>query len=189
MKLFIPKSDEENMKTRGIQATDIALIGMMAALMEGAKLALTFLPNIELVSALVIIFTLCFGKKVYYAVCVFVLMECGIYGLGIWTFSYFYIWPLLVFLTNRLQRAQSVWVYAILSGSFGLSFGLLCAIPYFWIGNTTGDIRGGLYAAFTWWIAGIPWDVVHCAGNFVIMLVLYHPLKHILEKIKRSPGR
>ena len=60
----------------------------------------------------------------------------------------------------------------MVSGLFGLSFGLLCAIPYIF--------TSGLYGAFAWWVAGIPWDLVHGISNFVIMLVLYEPMKRVM---------
>ena len=43
-----------------------------------------------------------------------------------------YIWPLLALaalLLRKKERPASVW--AALAGAFGLSFGFLCAIPYF----------------------------------------------------------
>ena len=36
-------------------------------------------------------------------------------------------------------------------------------------------------AAFVWWVAGIPWDFVHCAGNIVVMLVFYRPIRKAME--------
>lgn len=46
--------------------------------------------------------------------------------------------------------------------------------------------------AFTWWVAGIPWDIVHGVSNFIICLVLYRPIdlamKRILQMIENNPG-
>ena len=44
-----------------ITVRDIAITGMMIATIEVAKNALAFIPNVELVSLLVILFTLYFG--------------------------------------------------------------------------------------------------------------------------------
>jgi hypothetical protein len=46
-----------------MRAKDIALIGMMSAIMITAQVALSFLPNIELVSMLIILSTLIFGWR------------------------------------------------------------------------------------------------------------------------------
>ena len=72
---------------------------------------------------------------------------------------------------------------AIVSGIFGLCFGALCAVPYFFIGLSSGGIANGWTTAVTWWIAGIPWDLIHCGGNFVIMLVLFKPISFVLKKV------
>ncbi len=168
-----------------ITITDICLIGMMVAIIEVCKTALTFLPNIELTTFWLIMFTLFFGKKIALVVPVFILLEGTVYGFNTWWIMYLYIWPLLVLLTWLFRKQESIWFWSVLAGMFGLFFGLFCAIPYVVIGAADGGIRSGIYAGFTWWIAGIPWDIVHCIGNFVLMMVLYKPVRQIISKIAR----
>ena len=157
----------------------------MVAVIEVCKAALSFLPNIELTTFWLILFTLFFGRKIVLVVPVFILIEGSIYGFNTWWIMYLYTWPLLVLLTWVFRKQKSVWFWSFLSGMFGLFFGLLCSIPYVVIGAVDGGIRSGLYAGFTWWVAGIPWDIVHCIGNFVLMLVLYHPVRTLMERIKK----
>ena len=170
-------------KKQVLAIKDIALIGVMVAVIEVCKMAMSFLPNIELTSFWLILFTLFFGWKIVLVVPVFILIEGCIYGFQIWWVMYLYAWPLLVLLTWMFRRRESVWFWSILSGAFGLCFGLLCSIPYVVVGAVNGGIMSGLYAGFTWWVAGIPWDIVHCVGNFVIMLVLYKPIRAVMRKI------
>ena len=33
------------------------------------------------------------------------------------------------------------------------------------------------------WVSGIPFDVMHCAGNFVIALLLFNPLRKLTEAL------
>lgn len=169
-----------------ITIRDICLIGMMVAVIEVCKVALSALPNIELTSFWLILFTLFFGRKIMLVVPVFILIEGSIYGFNIWWIMYLYSWPLLVLLTWAFRKQQSVWFWSMLSGLFGLSFGILCAIPYVVIGAADGGILNGLYAGFTWWIAGIPWDIVHCVSNFVLMMVLYHPVRRLMQKVSKT---
>jgi energy-coupling factor transport system substrate-specific component len=35
----------------------------------------------------------------------------------------------------------------------------------------------------SWWIAGIPFDLIHGAANFVIMLLLYKPTRRVMDRI------
>lgn len=151
-------------------------MGMMVAVIEVTKQAMAFLPNIEITSFWIILFTLFFGSKIFFVIAVFVLLEGFIYGINLWWIMYLYAWPLLAILTKAFRKMESAWNWAILSGAFGLSFGALCAIPYIFL--------SGPKAALVWWSTGIPWDITHCIGNFVIMLVLYHPMTRVMKLLK-----
>lgn len=166
-----------------IKVHDIALTGVMAAVLVVCKEALGALPNIELVSFWIIMFTLSFGWRILFVVPVFVLIEGCLYGMGLWFLMYLYVWPLLAWIAYLSRRQESVWFWSILSAFFGLFFGFLCAIPYGIIGAVDNGIRAGLYAGFTWWVAGIRWDVLHCIGNFVLMLALYSPVRQAMGRI------
>ena len=63
----------------------------------------------------------------------------------------------------------------MLGGVFGLCFGALCGIVDIFI--------GGAGYAVTKWISGIPFDLLHCGGNFAIALILWKPLRRLLEKL------
>lgn len=169
-------------KKVGLTIKEITLIGMMVAVIEVCKVAFAGLPNIELTSFWIIMFTLFFGKRILFVVPVFILIEGAMYGAQMWWIMYLYAWPLLVLLTWMFRKQKSVWFWSVLSGLFGLMFGFLCSFPYVVIGAVDGGIRNGLYAGFTWWVAGIPWDIVHAIGNFVIMLVLYKPISLVMKK-------
>lgn len=157
---------------------EIAAIGMMAAMLEAVKIALQSVPNVELVTLFIILFTLYLGPKALIAVWAFVGMECTVWGIGLWTIMYIYIWPVLVVLTLLLKKQQSQWPFVILSTLYGLSFGAMCAIPYLFI--------GGWHMAFTWWVAGIPYDILHGISNGIVCAVLFTPLQKALKQIKRS---
>ena len=107
------------------------------------------------------------------------------FGFGIWWVMYLYAWPLLALTAWIFRRQEHVLFWAVLSGLYGLFFGALCAIPYVINGCFNGGIRSGLYAGFTWWVAGIPYDLLHCAGNFTLMLVLYRPVKKAFSLLRR----
>lgn len=174
--LWYMKSTAQNNKSLTIQ--DIALIGIMTATLEAGKLALSFLPNIEIVSLFIILYTLFFGRKTIYAIYTFVIIEGCLYGFGIWWIMYLYVWPLLALLTWCFRKHAAPLPYAILSGVFGLFFGALCAIPYLFI--------GGWSMAFSWWIAGIPYDIIHCVANFILCLFLFKPLHQVLKMVSWS---
>ena len=162
-------------------AFDVALVGLMVAVIEVFKFAMMGLPNIELTSFWLVLFSKNFGKKVYWVVPVFTVIEGLIFGFNLWWISYLYVWPILVLVTRILQKNDSAVIWATVSAIFGLSFGALCALPYFFTGT---DLKSGLTIVFSQWISGIPWDITHCVGNFVLMLLLYKPLSSLMQKLK-----
>lgn len=164
---------------------DIATIGMMVAVIEVCKVVLMGLPNIELTTFWVIMFSIYFGNTVFWAIPVFALIEGAMFGFQIWWIMYLYMWPSLALLARVLKKIDSVMAYSVLSSAYGFLFGFFCAIPYLFIGMTDGGIKNGFYSAFTWWVAGIPFDMVHGVGNFVLMLILYKPIRLIMNKLPR----
>ena len=163
---------------------DITLIGMMVAVIEVCKVALLGLPNIELTTFWIIMFTLYFGKNIIYVIPVFILIEGCMYGFGLWWIMYLYMWPSLAFVTWLFRKQKNMLFWCILSSIYGFLFGLFCAIPYVVIGISNGGIRSGLIAGFSWWVAGIPWDIAHGIGNFVLMLILFYPIHYVMKKTK-----
>lgn len=169
------------LKEKG-KAFDIAIVGIMIAIIEVCKVTLSFLPNIELTSFLIIMFTLYFGKKTLFAIPAFIVIEILIYGFNIfWVLAYIYTWPILFLLSLTLKKSSSPLSAALISGFFGLCFGLLCSFPYIFIGSES--VRVGLGYAVGWWIAGIPWDILHGVSNFAIMLALFKPVSRVLERV------
>ena len=164
----------QNKSSWSLTVRDVAYIGITIATLEAAKLSLSFIPNVELVTFLLILYTLAFGKKVLYAAFAFVGVECLIWGMGIWVIMYLYIWPLLCVLTLFLKKQRSAWFWAVFSGIYGLMFGGLCSLVYLGF--------GGIKTAFAWWIAGIPYDILHGISNFVLMLILYRPIRKVLDR-------
>ncbi|ROR31922.1 energy-coupling factor transport system substrate-specific component [Mobilisporobacter senegalensis] len=160
-----------------MKTKDIVLMGMLGALLFIFQVAFAFLPNIEFVSLFIIIFTLKFGKKAILSIYVFALLEGLLYGFGIWWIMYLYIWTILAWAALIFQKKTSVLFWATLSAVFGLSFGALSSFPYF--------IIGGVGAGIGYWINGIPFDIVHCIANFVVVLVLFQPMRIFFDRIKK----
>jgi energy-coupling factor transport system substrate-specific component len=102
-------------------------------------------------------------------------MEILFFGLGLWNVNYLYVWLILAVAAYLLRRMESPLGWAMVSGVFGLLFGALCGIVDIFI--------GGFSYAVTKWISGIPFDLLHCGGNFAIALVLWKPLRQLLERL------
>jgi len=151
---------------------------MLGALTFGAKVVMSSLPNIEPVSLMVMLFAVVFGWKALYPIYLYVLMEVLLYGINLWNVNYLYIWLILAAAAYGMRKLQNPLWWALLSGTFGMAFGLLCSPVYMAIGGFNYGIR--------WWLAGIAFDVPHAIGNFCIALVLFVPLRKLLEKLYRK---
>jgi len=158
-----------------IGVRQLTLFAMLGAVMFAGKMAMAYLPNIEPVSLLVMLLAVCFGWAGLYAVAVYVLLEILVFGIQMWAISYLYVWLLLFVAARLLRRMRAPLEWALLSAFFGIGFGALCAVPYW--------ITGGWAAAVGWWISGIPWDLAHGAGNFVLALLLFVPLRKRLSQL------
>ncbi len=153
-------------------------LSLMAALIVGTQVAMAALPNINLVSVLIILTVIVYGAKAFYSVAVFVLLEGLIYGFGLWFINYIYIWAILTIVALIFRKNENALIWAVIAGLFGLSFGLLCAIPYLFI--------GGPAMVLSYWVSGIPFDITHCISNFVLTLLLISPLKKLLLKLRTA---
>lgn len=154
---------------------DVALFGILGGLTFAAKFAMSFLPNIEPSSLMVMLFAVTFGWKGLFPTYVYVALEILIYGPSTWNIPYLYIWLILFTAAWLMRRMTHPVGWALLSGVFGLLFGVL-SLPSYW---AMSGFAGGL----AWVISGIPYDIAHCAGNFIIALLLFVPLRKLLNKL------
>ena len=134
----------------------MVLFGMLAAMTFALKVVMSALPNIEPVSLMVMLEILC-------------------YGIDTWSICYLYVWAILAVAAMPLRKMEHPLWWAMLSGVFGLLFGALCAIVDIFLFDWA--------YAVTKWTSGIMFDIYHCFGNFVIALVLFRPLRNLLEKL------
>lgn len=153
----------------------IALFGVLGALTFGAKFVMAGLPNIEPVSLMVMVFAVTFGLKCLYPIYVYVAMELLYFGLGTWNIMYLYIWAILALAAWLMRKMEHPLGWALLSGAFGMLFGLLCA--------PVDMFLGGVGYAMSKWISGIPFDIAHCLGNFCVALILFKPLQKLTGKL------
>lgn len=152
----------------------LARYALLGALLFAMKMAMAQLPNIEPVSLSVELLAVVFGWGSLAAVYLYVFLEIAVWGPGVWNIAYLYVWLVLFVAARGFRRMESPLGWAALSGCFGLVFGALCA--------PVSLCMGGWAAAVSWWVAGIPMDLLHGAGNFALALVLFRPLRRALER-------
>lgn len=155
----------------------ITRVALLSAALYVSKLVLEFLPNVEVVTLLIILYTLVLGKETLLIVTVFNLFEGMQWGFGLWWFSYLYTWPALCLIVLVLKKyvKEEFTVWAVVSGMFGLLFGSFFAVAYLPMDPAY---------ALTYWIAGLPWDLWHGVWNFILMMLLGKACYRVLRKVR-----
>ena len=162
----------------------IALVGIMAASVECAKLALMFLPNIEAVTLLLALYGYIFGIWGVVSAVVFVCIEPMLFGFGSWVVSYFIYWPLVALVFMILGRLR-VKNRLILTGTAVLLtffFGILTSLVD--LGLFSGFFENFLERFLIYYARGVYFYIAQIITNLVLFLFLFKPLCKKLAKIK-----
>lgn len=162
-----------------LNTRSLILYSLLGTILFISQVVLNFIPNVELVSFLVIIYSLIYGKNALVPIMIFNMLMGLVYGFGPWLIGYFILWPLLSFLTIILRKLliENYLALAIFSAFYGLIFGFLYAIPYFLVSPSY---------AITYWISGIPYDVVHMISNYFIMLALGKIFYNLIIRLNKQ---
>ncbi len=153
---------------------EILILALFGVIMYISQVIMASLPNIEIVTLLIILVTRKFGYKAFMSVYIFVGCEILTYGLSMWVINYIYVWAVLCLIVLLVRKIDSIFLYTFIAAIFGITFGTLCSIPYF--------ITGGISMGVSYIISGLVYDLLHCGGNLLTVAVLYKPLTMVLDK-------
>ena len=153
---------------------------LLAAILIVSKEMLAFLPNVELISTLLMAYTVVYRFRALLPLYFFVAVEAFLYPSVSTTLMYLYVWLAPWGIAMLLPRKPlPAPVYMVIGGLFGLSFGIFCApvqAAYFGL-----SCKGTL----AWIVAGFPFDFTHAIGNFAIG-ILAPVLIRLLMKLEKQ---
>lgn len=154
---------------------NICLFVILASTTFCLKLCMATLPNIEPVTLTLTLYTLLFGWQSVFIVMVYIFLEIAFYGFSLWSIGYLYIWLVLVVVTKLIMNISdcNVKLIALWNGLFGFMFGALY-IPLYIITSDLGNV-------ITWWVAGIPYDLIHGISNLIISILILPKLYNTLK--------
>ena len=144
---------------------EIAVFGMLGALMYASKVAMEALPNIHLLGVFTVALTAVYRQKALYPIYIYVAL-CGLFsGFASWWIPHLYLWLVLwgitMLLPKQLPKAAAPFVYAAVCGLHGFIYGILYAPSQALLYGLNFE------AMVTWILAGIPYDIVHGVSNLV----------------------
>lgn len=162
-----------------LSVRELVVCSLLGAFMYVSKVAMEFLPNVHMLAALTVAYTICFRKKALYPIYIYVFINGLFAGFSAWWVPYLYLWTILwgaaMLLPQDMKPKVAVPVYCAVCGLHGLLFGTLYAPAQAIMFGLSFD------ATITWIIAGLPWDAVHAVGN-VCMGTLVLPISRAINR-------
>lgn len=165
-----------------LKLREIIIFSLLGVIMFISKLVMEALPNIHLIGAFTIAFTVVYRKKALYPITVFATLTLVYAGPYMW--PYFYVWAVLWGVVMLLPKKMPEWlaaiVYVVVCGLHGLSFGTLYAPAQALmfglnLEQTLAWISFGFFTA----------DIPHMCGN-LLAGVLILPIIKILKLADRG---
>ncbi len=165
---------------------EVAVFGLLGAMMYVSKLLMEGLPNVHLLGVFVVAETVVFRRKALYPIYCFVFILGAANGFNLWWVPYLYLWTVLwgavMLLPKKMKPAVAIPVYAAVCSLHGFLYGTLYA-PFQALAFGL-DWKGMI----AWIAAGLPWDAVHGISNLIAGLVLILPMIRVFE-LSQKAGR
>ena len=177
------QNKEKKRHAPALSVWEMVVFAMLGTVMFCSKIIMEALPNIHLLGALTMAYTVAFRKKALIPIYIYVVLN-GVYsGFSAWWVPYTYIWTILwivvMLLPRRLPRWAKAIIYPAICGVHGFAFGTLYAPAQAIMFHL--DFRGML----AWIGAGLPFDLIHGVGNSLAGLLVL-PLGEVLTRLAKS---
>lgn len=167
-----------------LKTREIAIFAMLGAIMFVSKVVMEGIPNVHLLGTFVVSFTLTYRVKALFPIYGYVFVN------GLWEgFSPFgwlpevYLWLILwgatMLLPQNMPKRIAPVVYMMVSALHGLLFGAFYA-PVYAIFAGMGWNR-----VWLWIVAGLPYDILHAIGNFVLGMLII-PIVTLLKRLDKK---
>ncbi|MEE1011565.1 MAG: hypothetical protein U0L11_05965 [Acutalibacteraceae bacterium] len=157
-----------------LNTKEVAVFGMLGAVMFASKMLMEILPNIHLLGTFIVAITVVYRKKALYPIYIYVLLNGIFAGFATWWIPYLYVWTVLwaaiMILPKKMPPKVAPIVYAVVCSLHGFGFGILYA-------PAQAVIFGLNFKAMLAWIAaGMSFDVIHgisnlCCGILIVPLI------------------
>lgn len=158
----------------------IAIDGMLCAVAIVGRIALTVLPNVQPVTAILILMAAYIGAWDAVLSAVVIVLVTNLYmGMGIWSIFQVVAWGAITLISYFLfRRKQNQWLmlgWAVLAGFiYGAVISTMsCRTLY---------AGGGAGTYLAYWLSGLLYDGYHAVGNAVFIWFLQPLFERIFNK-------
>ena len=162
---------------------EMTIFSMLGAIMYASKMIMEFAPNIHLLGAFIVAFTVVYRKKALYPIYIFVFLIGLFNGFNAWWLPYLYIWTVLwaavMLLPRKIPKMWQPIIYMSVSAMHGFLYGILYA-------PVQAAMFGLNFEGTIAWIAtGLPWDMIHGVSNFFCGILIV-PIISVLRLAEKS---
>lgn len=169
-----------------LSVREIAVFGVLGAIMYASKMIMEVLPNMHLLGMFIISLTVVYRVKALYPIYTFVLITGLFSGFASWWIPYLYIWTVLwagtMALPKKMPPKAAAAAYMLLGAVHGCLYGCLYA--------PVQALMFGLSfeGTLAWIAAGLPFDLIHGVSNFFTGILIL-PLVKVLRQAERISAR
>jgi energy-coupling factor transport system substrate-specific component len=155
----------------------MTLIALLTALLTVGRISFAMIPNVQPNTTILILASFVLGPIQGIILAILSTITTNLYlGQGLWSIGQIVAWGLIALMSGYLGKYRHMvpfWVLTLYSGLCGFLFGFIISI-----------ILGGIVIQKFWpyYLAGLPFDLNHAAGNIVFFIVLYKPLIYVMER-------
>lgn len=177
------------MSKSSVYIKKLVLVALFGASLNAVKFCLMYIPNVEAVTLLIVVYTYCFGLGVGLpATLVFCTIEGFLFGFNpSWLVAYYIHWPFIAIVTHfikKLKIKNSVLI-AIIIGTATALFGLQSTFTYFLTGGAVGK-AGWVERYFVQYASGWAFYVTQVVCNLVLISIAFTPLTRLLDRLGRA---
>lgn len=171
------------MFTKRYDAKHIALLAMLIALNYVGRIAFQFLPNIQPMTAIILILTIYMGIADGLIVgSLSLVLSNMILGMGPWTFAQLFSYAVIIIFTGTVMRplhsGKKKWLFVLFAFFSGLFYGFVISLVSY---RTFGMSNFLVYYTF-----GLPFDFAHALGNAGFYLILEPILGPLFKKVRKA---
>lgn len=153
----------------------LTLLALLAALSVVGRFAFSFIPNVQPVTAIIIICGLFLGPIAAMILTVLTTFLTNmILGMGIWTIWQIIAWALIGLISGligKYRKKHSLIVLTVFAVFCGYLYGFVVSLATFTI---AGEF-------IPYYLLGLPFDTAHAIGNGIFMVLLYPILSYFFK--------
>jgi len=160
----------------------ITLIAMLASLAVAGRIALSHVPNVQPVTAIIILTGFWMGPAAGLIMAFLTTIVSNmLLGMGYWTIWQVVAWSIIGLLAGIIGKykpefpAWGLTIYGFLSGIF---FGVVISLTMRSIGQPF----------WAYYLAGLPYDINHAISNVIFILILSPVLSTLFRRYKKRNG-